>query len=381
MLIPDNRDEFRCYDKAEPFFGPAPTALLEGLAQEPDIELHVISCAREPLAAPTQLARNIFFHLLHVRHGESLRSLYLASVLAIRKKLRAIRPALVHGQGTERYCALAAAMSSFPNLVTLHGIMRGMARITDARPGSFYWCNAHLESFVLKRTGGVLCNSAYTEAMVRNVARKRWRVPNALRSLFFSRNQMRERNSIPILLNIGTVEPHKRQVELFEMCERLFTNGYRFEIQFIGTVLSENAYGLEFKARIADARGFARYLEPKSDEELLGHFDQADALIHFSREESFGLVVAEALARNQKLFSTRVGGIPDIASGVELAELFDPDDLSELAASVGRWIEQDFPKPTTAALEMQKRYHPKVIAARHMEIYRELLAAETRRRV
>ena len=32
MLIPDNRDEFGHYDEPVPVFGPAPTALLEGMS-------------------------------------------------------------------------------------------------------------------------------------------------------------------------------------------------------------------------------------------------------------------------------------------------------------------------------------------------------------
>ena len=37
MLIPDNRDEFGDYDEPNPVFGPAPTALLEGMSQEPSL--------------------------------------------------------------------------------------------------------------------------------------------------------------------------------------------------------------------------------------------------------------------------------------------------------------------------------------------------------
>jgi glycosyltransferase involved in cell wall biosynthesis len=94
--------------------------------------------------------------------------------------------------------------------------------------------------------------------------------------------------------------------------------------------------------------------------------------VHASAEESFGLVVAEAQARNLKLFATRVGGIPDIVDGVEGAELFILDDYSGLGEALIRWKNAGGLRPRTAAAEMQRRYHPDVIALRHLEIYRDV---------
>ena len=50
---------------------------------------------------------------------------------------------------------------------------------------------------------------------------------------------------------------------------------------------------------------------------MIAACDNASALVHFPREESFGLVVAEALARNLKLFASSVGGIVEIAKDAD----------------------------------------------------------------
>ena len=55
-------------------------------------------------------------------------------------------------------------------------------------------------------------------------------------------------------------------------------------------------------------------------------------------EEAFGLVVAEALARNLKFFGTRVGGLPEITDGVEGAELFALNDEQSLVSAIGRVV-------------------------------------------
>ena len=88
--------------------------------------------------------------------------------------------------------------------------------------------------------------------------------------------------------------------------------------------------------------------------------------------EAFGLVVAEALARNCKLFASKIGGIPDIASGVEGAEVFDLAGIAGLRAAVVRWLASGSRRLSSAAHIMRERYHPDVIAERHVHIYRGL---------
>jgi len=100
--------------------------------------------------------------------------------------------------------------------------------------------------------------------------------------------------------------------------------------------------------------------------------DGASALIHASAEESFGLAIAEGLARNLKFFGFRAGGVADVADGVEGTELFAPDDWRGLTAAVGGWLTAGAPRPAKAGDEMRRRYHPDEVAARHVWIYREV---------
>lgn len=376
MILTDEREEFHQYDNPVPFFGPAPTALLQGLTNLPEIEFHIVSCTKRPMSTPEKLSQNVWFHLLHVNQWGWLRSIYSGCVLAIRRKLREIQPHLVHGQGTERYCSLAAVLSGFPNIITIHGNMRPIAKASSAKTFSYLWSAAKLEQFVLPRTFGVVCNSRYTESMVSDHARKTWRVPNALREEFFappipSLAPARP----PILLNIGTISRDKRQVELLAIAEELYQEGFAFQLQFIGKATPTNKYATAFLNQIAAAErtGFARYLGTKSLGEVIASLDAASALIHIPSEEAFGLVVAEALSRNLKFFGTMIGGIPDIAEGVEGVELFPLNDERSLRVAIAKWLRKGCPRPLSAALEMRTRYHPNVVGERHAEIYREFV--------
>jgi glycosyltransferase involved in cell wall biosynthesis len=374
ILTTDERESIPGSRDLQPHIGIAPTALLQGFAGLPGVEVHVVSCLKEPLRSVPTIAPNIFFHGVFVPRSGWLRTLYQGCVRGLRRELRAIQPDIVHGQGTERYCAFGAALSRLPNVVTIHGNMKAIAGVYGARFGSYLWLTARLESFTLRRTGGVFCNSAYTERLVAPRTARTWRVDNALRMDFFRPLPAAVRSGPPVLLNVGVLEPRKQQLELLAMAGRLHAAGRRFQLQFAGP-LAQADYGRAFERALAQAEsaGYACYLGNLSAAQLVAAMDAAAALVHFPTEEAFGLVVAEALARNLKFFGSATGGMVDIAQGVDGAELIEPQNFGALQTAIAAWLDAGAPRPQQAAAVMAQRYHPKVIAARHLEIYREVL--------
>lgn len=374
ILTSDSREHFRDYDNPVPYFGTAPEALLQGFATIGGAEIHVLCCTRQPVNAPEKIADNLWYHNLHVPQIGWLRTGYQGCIRAIRKKLRELGPDIVHGQGTEHNNALGAVFSGFPNVVTIHGNMKAMAEFYQARIGGYYWLTARLETLALRRTAGVLCNSAFTENEVASRTRRTWRVPNAVRDIFFKPPTAATRHK-NIVLNIGVVCDYKRQIELVDVAKQLHERGRAVEFWFAGSCPADTPYGAAFleKIRAAEPAGYARYLGVKHAGELVALLDSVPALVHFPEQEAFGLVVAEGLARGLKFFGARVGGVPDIAEGVPGAELFAKNDWPGLVAALERWLAENHSPSTEAALLMRRRYAPEVIARRHLEIYREVL--------
>lgn len=376
MLTTDGRDWSRNYSVVDPWFGTAPQALLDGFLQLPDCQIHVVSCSQRPMQSPEKLAPNIWFHSVNAPKWGWLRTGYLGCIRAVRKKLGEIQPDIVHGQGTERDCALTAALSGFPNVVTIHGNMRELARLQHSHFPQYTRCAAVLEAVALRKTKGVFCNSAYTESLVRPVARKTWRVPNALRREFFDQPPSRQSNSCPVILNVGVISPRKRQCEVLGMAEQLHASGLRFRLEFVGEC-GDDAYGREFQRKLSSAGAFALYRGIMGVKELIQAYDQADGLVHFPEEEAFGLVVGEAMSRGLKFFGSRVGGIVEIAEGVRDAELVASDAGQELTDRIKAWILDGFPRSAEGPLVMEARYSPGVIARRHLEIYQEVLFGQS----
>lgn len=419
FLTTDNRDAHRRYNDPEPYFGPAPTALLEGFAmiakqqeigiseiwksgnlktreksagepgtknEEPrttnhqqgtvaPFEIHVISCTQRSLRAPEKIAPNIWYHSLHVPKIGWLRTGYQGCIRAVRRKLREIDPDIVHGQGTERDCAISAVLSGYPNVLTIHGNMSELARRFHSRTLGFHWLMARLEDFTLPRTSGVFCNSDYTQSLVAPRTPRTWRVDNPIRSQFFTPISTSEQTNVPILLNVGVVGPRKRQLELLRTAERIWRRGLLLEFRFVGPC-NEGTYAADFLSEIrkAEKEGYASYRGSLEVGELVREMDAASGLCHFPSEEAFGLVVAEGVARNLKFFGSKVGGIPEIVGGVNGVELFDENDFYSLEEGIVRWVSSGGIRLAHGDQKMKQRFHPAEIARRHLEIYREVLS-------
>jgi glycosyltransferase involved in cell wall biosynthesis len=377
ILTTDSREHFGNYTDPKPSFGTAPTALFQGFAALPNLEVHILSCTQQHMSSPPKLAENIWFHSLRVPKIGWLRTGYSGCIFAVRKKLREIQPDIVHGQGTERDCAISSVFSGFPNVITIHGNMAELARLFHSRWGSFNWWAARLENFTLPRTSGVFCNSVHTQSLVAPRTNLTWIVPNSLRGGFFLKpGDNRKNMPVLLILVIASVTPNKRQLEILSFLRGVRNKGIRFQVMFIGCV-SKDAYGRRFLAYQSDAEkeGWSSFSGFLDELALIEIMDKAHALLHFPLEEAFGLVVAESLARGLKLFASKAGGICDIASGVPEADLFDPEDWAGLSRALSAWLEKPHLSSAQTQNLMKSRYHPNVIATRHVEIYREVLSA------
>jgi glycosyltransferase involved in cell wall biosynthesis len=146
-------------------------------------------------------------------------------------------------------------------------------------------------------------------------------------------------------------------------------------MRFIGGAHPDNAYAQRFRHEIAAAEqdGYARFLGAKSADEMIECMDRASALVHTPIAETFGLVVAESLSRDLKVFGLSVGGLRDIVEGVDGSVLVGEQDWQALETAVETWIRAGHPPPGPAAQLMRQRYHPDSIARHHIEIYREVL--------
>ena len=374
MVLPDNRDEFRRYADPLPHFGTAPAALLDGFTQlTGECEIHVVNCVQKPVAIPEKIGPNIFYHTEIVPKWGWLRCAYLGCLHSVRRQLRRIQPDIVHGQGTERYGALTAALSGFPNVLTIHGNMRLIAQVNVARPFSFQWLAARLEGYTLPRADGVVCITRYTREAVAGLARLTWVVPNAVNREFFEVNPAPDPELPPVILCVGAVCYRKNQNDFIRALDP-FARANKIKLVFLGQT-DKSDYCQEF-FELVRARDWCEHQPFASHDQVKALLCSATMSALPTREDNCPMVVLEAMAAGVPVLASNVGGVPDIIEHEKTGLFCDPQRPESFRAGVARLLgEPELGRQlvANAQTEAQRRFHPQVIAQRHLEIYREVI--------
>ena len=372
ILTTDNREHYKDYSNPVPYFGTAPEALLQGFSQLPELQLHVVTCARKQMSSPQKLAENIWFHSLIVPKIGWMRTLYQGCIRAIRKKLREIQPDIVHGQGTERDCAISAVFCGFPNILTIHGNVRLIAEVTKAKPLSYAWLAARLEGWTIPRSLGVVCITEHTRKEVTGLARQTWVVPNAVDARFFEIESNPDENRT--ILCVGSVCILKNQNALIRALDGS-TLAKKARVLFLGQAAKGEPYVEEF-LRLVQARPWCAYAGFADRPTLKTHLQQASLLVLPSLEDNCPMVVLEAMAAGVPVVGAKVGGVPDLIEDRHTGLFCDPLNPGSMRGAVERML-GDPARATeianTAKRRALERFHPHAIAARHVEIYEEVL--------
>jgi glycosyltransferase involved in cell wall biosynthesis len=372
VLTTDNREHYRDYNNPVPHFGTAPEALLQGFALMPEHEVHVVSCARAAMTSPERLAQNIFFHSLYVPKIGWMRTVYQGCIRSVRHKLRAIRPDIVHGQGTERDCAISAVFSGHPNVLTIHGNLRLIAQVTGAKMFSFQWLAARLESLTIPRSRGVVCITDYTQKAVADLARRTWVVPNAVDSKFF--NVERRVDGAGVVLCVGNICHRKNQVPFIRALDP-WAPEHHVKIIFLGQAAAGSPYVDEFFSLIK-TRPWCAYEGFADREKLKTYLEGASLLALPSLEDNCPMVVLEAMAAGVPVVAAKVGGLPELIEEGSTGYFCDPLNARSMCQALQNALNDPDAARRLAAKAKERafeRYHPRVIAQRHLEIYQQVL--------
>jgi glycosyltransferase involved in cell wall biosynthesis len=403
LLTTDKREHDRDYQNPCPSFGTAPQGLLSGFANLQDLEVHVISCTQQPMSSPAKLANNIWFHSLHVPKIGWLRTGYAGCILAVRKKLKEIQPDIVHGQGTERDCAISAMASPYPKILTIHGNLRLIKKTIGFRPFSALWLQSLSEGFVVPRFDGVICITRYTQQALAQEAQKTWIVPNAVDPIFLALGEERlggsensivssavlsdglhgadptslpsaPSNRVPVILVVANIDPRKNQNSFIRTLDPLATE-HRFNLKFFGQC-GEDDYGKEFQSLVAH-RSWCSFGGMIGRHELRQEFAMASLLALPTLEDNCPMVVLEAQAAGIPVMASKVGGVPDLIEDGVTGLLTDPARPDSMRHAISRLLSDSnlsTALASNARLQSIKRFHPNVIAQRHLEIYREVFS-------
>lgn len=285
----------------------------------------------------------------------------LATALGLRKTVRALGADVVHAHLGNAMLAATAGSAGRPLVVTQHFIRprhqgSPVARITAPVYGG-----------VLRRAQAVVAISEAVHAAVAPVVAgsgaRLVTIPHGVPDVDQTVSQ-RE----PALLFVGRMSPEKRPLLAVRAAARA---GGDWQLWMAGTG------ELDAQVREAGERLLGRRFRMLGfQEDVVGLYRRARALVVPSVAEPFGLVAVEAMRSSLPVIATESGALPEIVDAT-VGRLVDPDDEAGLVAAMLELIEDEAlaARLGTAARQRYLSYFEAArMGARTAELYAGLLA-------
>ena len=295
----------------------------------------------------------------------------------------ALDPEVCHVHGTNainKMIYFALQHHDIKMILTVHGILREEKKQALLRKPSLkalyqYIVQSRDERELLEAAPRIIVDTAYVEDKLKAYGLKHVPdmhvIPQGIDETFYSIKCNPQSN---VILCVGAIAPRKGHIYTVEMFNRLRAKGIDAKLRIIGS-LADKAYYEQLKQKISESK----YKEDISleanlpREELLRAYAEAKLFVLHSREESQGIVFAEAMATGLPVVATKIGGIPYVVADEKSGLLCPYGDVETMTEMVAKLMtdEEIWQECSKVAKEIAKGYSWADIADRIVRLYNE----------
>lgn len=155
-----------------------------------------------------------------------------------------------------------------------------------------------------------------------------------------TRRQSSDHEGSPVLLSVGKVAPHKGQIDLLQILNRLRIRYPGIRYINVGKVTSRSYFDLlQHEVSRLGLNGLCEFRTNVDSTELVSLYQSCDVYVQPSREEGFCMAVLEAIAAGCKVVGTEVGEIPLMVNGSKAGVVVPPGDLTALGDGISRLLD------------------------------------------
>ena len=152
----------------------------------------------------------------------------------------------------------------------------------------------------------------------------------------------------PLLICVSRHHPEKRLFTLMHAVRRL-SDAQPVALAIFG----DGPLRKQVEAEAAKGKGIVVAGYTRDRDHLATALASADALLHGSAAETYGLVVAEAMCAGLPLIVPDVGGAADLAQA-PFSEVYPPGDVDKCAAAIRRLLSREPMRLRVACLEASR---------------------------
>jgi glycosyltransferase involved in cell wall biosynthesis len=339
-----------------------------------EIDLQVIELSKGVPHDISFVAEGVTYHCLRVPGGWRAPSLFWLDTFLIRRKLKQIQPAVVHGWGTEKGAALVATRLPYPHLVSLQGLLEYFAGLLP--PTVYDRITAHFERVSLRRARVASGESTFVVRWLREHY-PRLEVHHVEHSpLWTFWNLPRCPQTRPLqFLAVGSLSYRKGTDLLLQALDvlkdeldfRLTLIGFFADPQFMASVKAQTSPALWERVTILETAPTAAVLEQLS---------RATVVLFPTRADTGPVAVKEAVVAGVPVVGSQMGGIPDYVTPGKNGFVFPTGDLRAFIQAIREACRHPLfsagqVDPGTLAA-VRERLAPSRMADGFLEIYRRL---------
>ena len=347
------------------------------LAMLDGIELHIVTHTDEIEEDKIIKANGITYHYLKCPKRLRAATLFQFDRHRLHKKFNEIKPDIINAHHTDEF-AYSAVTSKFPSVITVHGIFSELLKLSPSKLLNRDHVTSYIERIVLKRAKDIISTSPYVEEVIRHMTKANLHfIENSVNPALFEINNSQDHSNE--ILYIGVIHPNKGVLDLVKSITLIMKSIPGVKLTLIGSI-SSHAPGFFQKLKLyIKEQGIEENIEflVFVDEDIkLKYLSKSSILVLPSKQETFSVVVAEAMAAGLPVVASRVGGVPYTAIEDKSALFFESGNIEELAEKSIALLkdkETRLEMGRFAKEEALRRFHPKLIAEQTKSICENIL--------
>ncbi len=300
----------------------------------------------------------------------------------LKNTIRRRQPVLVHAHWSYEY-AWAALDSGIPTVVSVRDWAPDILRLMKDK--LYRTLRLMMNWYVLSRARYVTANSPHIQKKLENKLRRRIPLlPNSLPDEYYSGREVEAQDlHFPLYICVGNgFNPLKNEKTLLHAFAEVKKHQPSARLAMIGANMGPGEAAQKW-ARTMDLEQGVDFRGKVSHKDLFMLMDQSTALVHPSREESFGNVLLEAMSRGLPCIGgENSGAVPWVLDGGKAGVLVDINQSEAIARAMlklttepGTWAHFSNAGYTFS----WANFRNSVVSARHLEYYKEVLEAEQTR--
>ena len=350
------------------------------LAGRDDVELHILMHDKRFARDYRFEEGGLHFHFFHAPVPLIPRpvALYQLDRWKFYKELKAIRPDIVHGHGTENLFSYVAVTSGYPHVISIQAIIsRLLSQYRRlSRRALEHLIVQFVERYTVKRAENFIIKAPFAEEFVRSLNPKApiFLLENIVHEVFFQVERRMTGGNRKIIF-IGTLINTKGLEELIRSFKEVAPKHPDLELHLLGTGTEAYVEGV-LKPLVKDIKGRVMLRGHVPSHQIAREFADATMVVLPSYFETSPNVIAEAMVAGVPVIGTDAGGIPFMITHDKTGQIVPVRDVPKLTAALQRYLDHpDIAQAHAAAgrQEGRARYGRQRYIDSLLGIYRTIL--------